>query len=195
MSADGASRKTCLQESVLDQLRLTEPPAACALRLTVVANMFALPSGEEFILSDPTRLALVRDSALFHLHATEATVEIKQMAVACLHNLALALKSTFSVELLVGCLDKLSQEADGVVLERRAITAAIILRKFPQAKDSTKAAGYRHSTHSKLSPFCNPLSLDRLDIVIAATLVQYFKRDDSRVETKRALRELNRVLS
>lgn len=139
MSADGSSRRECLA-LVLGDLRHSDPPASCALRLTVVANLFALPSGAEFILSDPGRVSLVREGALFHLHS-EASVDVKQMAMACLHNLALSLKTTFSPDLLLGCLGGLSEEADGVVLERRAVTAAIILRKFPEAKDTTKAAG------------------------------------------------------
>jgi Na+/citrate or Na+/malate symporter len=148
MAADGESRKACLQSLVFSQLNNnnSESWTTSATRLSVIANMFALPSGTELILSDKQRMELVINKALFHLHSEVEVDEemnhqfssLKQMAAACLHNIALAMsqQGTFSNELLIGSLRGLSQEEDGLVIERRVLSAGIILRKFPQTKDT-----------------------------------------------------------
>jgi len=169
MSADGETRTKCL-DAVIDALKETKAtPKTVALRLTVVANLFAHASGEEFVLS---RLVAVRDAAISHLSSND--IHTRQMASACLHNIVLSLKS-FSEECLFGCLERLSVETDEVVVLRRSIAAGVLLRRFSQnAITLVKSQG--------------------LDAVVAATLAKSHQQG-SNGETKKALRELNRLLS
>lgn len=148
MSADGASRRTCL-EGILKDLEDKASNTAQTLRLTVVANLFAQASGVEFVLSDLKRIEQVIAVSLLHLHESggeRGVLQSRQMASTCLHNLALSLKvdsvsSSVPDQIIMGCLRSLSSEADGVVLERRAIAAAVVLRKFARTKDIIKSAG------------------------------------------------------
>jgi hypothetical protein len=118
--------------------------AGPAMMLAVLANLFALPSGQQFIMEERVRQRVL-DICLRDLHLSSEYDDVRAMAAAVLHNAALTLKPApvptedlpeAATQLLCGCLDGISSDSNAMVRQRRLLTAGHVLHRFGRAASS-----------------------------------------------------------
>ena len=199
MLNNGASRNDCL-DFVLSELERLDPGRAtstiainaAAMRLAVIANLFALPSGRAFVMDRPERMQRVLDSAMRDVNQKQQSEEspikgVRQVASAVLHNIAINLSPPSSqiqmtlpdapMQIMLGCMESLTSETDEIVLCRRASTFGHIIQLYgDSAKDLSNVLG---------------LAQELATMVVAAFSGK--AKCSVSPETKKVLRDINRL--